>query len=774
MSLKQDPDLRRSASHLHMKEHLIAPLQAGAVDTQIPISDTGEVTIVGNTREPLLVVAPAVTLNSQSLRLEATLPDSEQITLEFAPYTEEGAFLPLYRPQVDSATQIASPFTLSLSLVEIDPDGTETSVVLTELTNYIQVRLIEGIMGRMLYLMGAEKQRIRRQGREIIAMRSLSRARDDALDRMGVELGVPRFTDTLAFQDAAIVTASQRESDQSYRQRLEIYRPWLMPNYSNILTRLNGIGTDTDPNQGLISSLGVQKRFQLLETDNKFAVAIHLVASGQTTLSTALLNNFNEYIRAIHLVHPSDSTTANNIHNRRYLPSIKKDQITNLRSRLRSAFQFGQDEAISPLLATALDRLGRCRRALGINTLLPVFRTQDLNGGSRYQLGLGVEMGIIPVTELEQMRTQLLDPNRSAVLDQEVESLLKFMTPKPASEDPEGHWLLKPCGLQTIHRLNTNRLYLSHLPTFGMAITGSIQGNSGQEISLEVRYHAPGDPGSNIVLIEGLQGAESEWTAIGGESWTVLTDTEATNLWQQVNPRPASDPALGIFRAVGLIAVQTPNSIITRLERLPGELIETIRLSPSQAARILAGDANAISELQSLMDILRQQGIVSILPLITNNDEVLLVLGVIGLPEAGINLAERRATGFRWYVIPIEGEGGEIKAVGSRTVFIPKGNGLSALVAIGYARRGSTDPYEFRVELPDDARLNLLQYEFLMNLLQHSHPLGVEVNTFSIRQHHVDLDGDGNTEPLPPNLSKTYRQFRRDRVNSQLKKRRKP
>ena len=55
-------------------------------------------------------------------------------------------------------------------------------------------------MGRMIYLLGAEKQRLRRQAREISAVRLLSLARDNALDRIGADLGVPRFTGTIDFQ----------------------------------------------------------------------------------------------------------------------------------------------------------------------------------------------------------------------------------------------------------------------------------------------------------------------------------------------------------------------------------------------------------------------------------------------------------------------------------------------------------------------------------------------------------------------------------------------
>src|SRR5205807_290754 len=76
-------------------------------------------------------------------------------------------------------------------------------------------------------------------------------------------------------------------------------------------------------------------------------------------------------------------------------------------------------------------------------------------------------------------------------------------------------------------------------------------------------------------------------------------------------------------------------------------------------------------------------------------------------------------------------------------------------------RHGLVDPYQFRVDLPDGAKLSLLQYEFLMNLLDYAHPAGVGVDTYSIRQRHVVL-GAG-VVPMPPNVSHTYRPFRRSR-----------
>jgi hypothetical protein len=89
-------------------------------------------------------------------------------------------------------------------------------------------------------------------------------------------------------------------------------------------------------------------------------------------------------------------------------------------------------------------------------------------------------------------------------------------------------------------------------------------------------------------------------------------------------------------------------------------------------------------------------------------------------------------------------------------------------VVLGYVRRGLADPYEFRLELPPEALLTLEQYEFVMNVLERVCPIGVQANTFSIRQSHVDLDGDGNAEALPPSLFRTYRRYHRRHMRGEI------
>src|SRR5262249_40105204 len=148
-----------------------------------------------------------------------------------------------------------------------------------------------------------------------------------------------------------------------------------------------------------------------------------------------------------------------------------------------------------------------------------------------------------------------------------------------------------------------------------------------------------------------------------------------------------------------------------------------------------ANDA-AIAPLRQIVSLLRQNNVFSVLPLVihppTGTDEVLLLASVTTLPHAAITPAERRPIGFRWYTIPLLPDlpNASIDALGSRSTFKAPTAGLWAVVVLGYARQGLTDPYEFRVDLPDGARINFLQYEFLMNILERSFTLGVEINTF--------------------------------------------
>ncbi len=761
----QDPDVFRSASHQLMAAHLTGPLSAGAVDWAPTIAASGRVASSEPRREPLVLVAPASPLGARPLRVRAVLDPDGAATLVlpelvFSSFTEAGAFLPLHRPPADPATGLAAPFTLALQAAELDDAGNAIPIAAAALGARLEVRIFEGILGRLIYVMGAEKQRIRRQAREIAAMRLVATAHGDALDRIGAELSVPRLTDLLQFDPATreIVTVNGKpESDNDYRRRLKMYRSFSIPNRSRLLDLLNGSGIPGDPNRGPLGEMGFLPRFEVMETDNEFGLAIHLISAGPDQARV----NFLNHLRATRLILPAAVVQANTLHQGRFLPSGVKSGVAELRQRLRQNFLFDNTAAIAPGLASVLDRVGRCRRALGVNTQWRVLRAQDSAGGSRYELGLGADLELLAPAELDLLRSALLDPLRPVAPEPEIEVLLRSMAPLPPGQDPEGAWLLRPCGLRTVHRAAANRVYVSHLPAFGMRIAGVGNTAPGAKVDLEVQYNAPGDPQGNVVLLAALNEVASRWTAGGNPAFTRLAGAAGAPRWDLAVP--VVQPAMDVLQKSGLRAVTAPAPVVAQLKNLPPELLETLVLAPAQSAAILNNVGNPTAALQALVALLRDQGVSSVLPLVTSANDVVLVAGVIGLPEVGTNLSQRRATGFRWYAVPLRGEVGDFKAVGSRGFLVPKTNGLFAMVALGYARRGLTDPYEYRVELPAAARLNLLQYEFLMNLLDHVYPLGIEINTFSLRRDHVDLDGDGAAEPLPPVISRTFRRFLRRR-----------
>jgi hypothetical protein len=747
-----DPDALGSASHRHLVDHLIGPLAAGAVTTGLDIDAAGIVRVDLAAREPLVVIAPLHSVERNELHVDAVLdPGGARTslpTLRFAPHTEHGAFLALHQPRVDEGTRRAAPFALELAVRVIDTQGTGAPLAASEIAAMFEVRLVEGVLGRVLFALTAEKARMRRMARAIAAMRNLDDARDDALDRIGAELAVPRFSDRLAFADGTIVTQSQREPDAEYRRRIAIYRRFLFPTRERLVELLNGPGATTEPNRGALAELGVTGRFSVIEADDEFAVAITIVSAS----APAERANFFAYLRAVHLVEPAVDVAP-----QRFLPTQMRAAQNALRARLRAAYTVAAGMHMAPALAHALDRLAALRAALGATTPVEILRAQSDDGGSRYQLGLGVDIVPIAVAELDALHAAATSDAITPGTALEIAALARAAKPRSSADDPDGGWLFEAVGLRTVHRVDTTRLYLSHFPTFGLAIVAPTELVPGTPTPFEAHYHAPGDPGSNAALSAAVAAATAQWAAEGRPAWTELDDTTAHAEWVQA---VAFEPTVAnVLRAAELPVASDVPQAVAALGRLPDELHATLRLDAGLAARVRNGDAGAIDELRRLRVVLTEHHLVSALPLVTTSD-LLIVVSVIGLPAAGVNLSDRRATGFRWYAVPLQGEGTEVGALGSRTFVTAKSPGVFAIVALGYARRGLTDPYEFRVDLPSEASIGLLAYEWLMNALDHAHAVGVEINTFAIRTSHVDVDGDGDVERLPPSLARTFRPFR--------------
>lgn len=734
-----------SAVEQNLLDQLEGPYAGTARRVVVPVDGSGAAVVDWTTRHPLLLAVLRQDLGEETLTVAITVDGDPVPDAEFAPWTEAGASVPVHAPDT-SDEPLVPPLDLQVTVSRGSVDVTGDGLV--------ELAIVEGNLGRLLYLAGHEKVRLRRATREVHAYRTLAVARRDALDRLGADVGVARFDDELVYDGgngevyAKRLPAPQRESDVDYARRLGLYRPFLLPAPGAVGRLLDRAFDD------------LEFRLTVLESDDQFAVAVHLLSVG----GVSHRDNFIAVLRRDRLVLPAVNPGNETVHHGRRLPARRIQAIDDLRERLRRSFAFGASHAIAPPLAHALDRAGRVCRALGVFTVWSVQRAQDTAAGSRYQLGLGLDLTPPTGAQVTDVRNRILDTNRTPSTDASAEALIASILAAgvpSAGDDPELAWLWRGCGLQTAHRVNSGTLYLSHLPTGGLAITGPANTAAGTNQQLQAHFHAPGDPGSNALLLAGLTASASAWTGSGEPAWTTLSDAAAQARWATVPNRPLTQPLHQVLAAAGLPSVVSPAPVVAALGQLPPELVETIELDAALSASVVAGQPAAADKLRKLVGFLRANHLASALPLVDGGNRVLLVVGVLGLPQAGLNLSERRATGFRWYLVGLGGGAGQIKAVGSRTTLNASANGLLAVVALSYVRTGLTDPYEFRVELPDDAVLTLAQYERLMNALRRVYPIGVEVNTFAVRRDHVDLDGDGNAEPLLPAVARTFRTYQR-------------
>lgn len=780
------PDPFAAAGHRAMAAHLTAPLAAGAVETRLAITPAARVVVDFAAREPVILAAVRsdVAFGQPHVLFPTLDPDGAATALSpltFAEHTPAGTHLPLYLPPVTADSRRAQPFSLSLRL-EIGGAPADAAGI----SDLLAIEMMQGVTGRLLVLLGHEGAVLRRQAAELAAMRGLAGARRNALDRHGADLGVPRLTDRLVFDaDRGEIGAEAfpggREDDARYRRRLSIYRPFVTPNRRSLLTRLNGVppdgnsasdpgtGSETGPNTGPLAELGVAGRFDLLEADNRFTIAARLVEAGAGGHRAVFLSHLLD----VHLIRPlADGDAA---HAARPMRDDARAAVEEMRALLRSGFDLPPGAAFARGLAAALARAARLTLALG-GPRWSLTRALDPAGGSRFGLGLGAEIARPPAPALDGMRAALLDPGRPADADPEIASLLRGLADDPppdAGADPFGRWLLRAAGCATTHRTGEATLYVSHIFTDGLVISGPDRIDLGPPETFTATYRPDGDVEGHVVLRDALDTGAAAWEDLGEAAWTELDRATAEARWATAEPLPPGSELHTALLEAGLTAIGDTGELAERLAARPPELIATLDLPDTLAAALTApgtgsdpGPDPGSARLASLLDLLRRRGMVSALPLPRPGGGLGLVVGVSGLPHAGLNLAPDRSAGFNWSTAPVAHPRPTVffRPRGAESGVRARGPGLFLLVAVGYARRGASDPYEVRVEPGEDVLMDLEAYEFLMNILAHAHPAGVEINTSRIRESHVDLRGDGVADALPPELFRGFRAFRQPRT----------
>ena len=594
------PDPARSAAHRNMFAHLSGPFAAGAVETALVIDTAGEARVDWRARLPLLLVSPRAAVGAEGLDCTVRITQSsgetvEPVVVRFAPYTEPGASVLVYRPGATSMERdLATPFQVRL---DAGPGGDAA-----RLRDRFELRVVEGNLARLLYVIGSEKMRLRRQASELYAMRRIAEARDDALDRLGAELGVPRFDARLTW-DQTLRTPTivrQREADAPFRSRLGIYRPFLRASRRAVENALNGPGAGD--NAGFPSRVGVRDRLTIAEPDSDLLAAVRLVSGPDEAPRTAFLAHLRQAV----LLEPGVDVPAT-----RLLPSAVRAEENALRARLTLALEFPANAHIAPLLARALDRVAECRRALGITRRWRVLRTQEDNGGSRYELGLGVDVEQLPPAELDVLVASHVAGSVAADTPAAIRALLAQMQPRAANEDPHGRWLLAPCGLSTVHPLDASKTYVSHLALHGLII-GKNAAAATDTLFLDARLNAPFDSGPDARVVLALADADAERAAAGIAPWTLLTGAQERAAWGLAVPpadalvQSMEDAHIHIDRDATAV-----NRATSALQLLPSELIATLQLDAAFAALLITHDASAAQSLLTSIIAFQNAGFLS-------------------------------------------------------------------------------------------------------------------------------------------------------------------
>ncbi len=754
------PDPLGAAGYRNAIAHVAGPLRAGASEGPVALAADGTVAIDWTTREALVVVALRADLAERELLVSASVVGATPGRLlppaRFAPWSAAGTTLPVFLPELVPDARTAPPFALRLELANFDADGNPLAdePVPVPLGERIEVRVVEGVLGRMAYLLAAEGLQLRRTMRVLGASRRVATATGDALDRIGADLGVPRFADRLRFDPATKTVTTQTlpagEPDPAYRRRLAAFRPLVLPNARGVaaLLEAGGLGGAT-----------------FAETATPFPVALRLCSFG----AGAARANFFAHVRNTYLILLDTDPAANALHRLRFLPPARLDAVDAQRARLAAAYAAPAGSALAPFLADALDLAAACRQALlGPGAAkLGLAHCADPAAGSRYELGLGCDLTLPAAGERAALAAALAtapapaDPAVAAALD----AMRAGLAGGPP--DPAGAWFWHACGLKTVEPLDAATAYVSPTAVGPLTVEGTADVPPAAPLTLTAVRRAADDPDRDANLTRAVAATAAAWSAAGHADWTVLAPADAPAAWNGAVARPLGDPVGEALAAAGLPPVPKPAVVAAQLALLPAPMVVTVRLAPADASAVLAHDAAAVDRLRVLVGAARTAGVSSLLVL-TSASDVLVVFGGYGLPGAGLNVGERGASAIRWSLVPLAG--GHValeRGAGGSCVLVAREPALALAVAVSGARVGAHDPYEAALTLPAGTLLDLDGYELALNALARVCPIGTRINTWDLRRSHVDVDGDGRAEPLPPQLVRSYRWFRRARYRGE-------
>jgi hypothetical protein len=724
-------------------DELIGPLADAARPK--PLDLAGTIVEVPAARWPVVLCTLADDLGNDAVEITVTLrpagggPAVPQPGIRFAPWTEHGTQLVMFVPPVDPQGASAA-CSVRLGASRVDGAGVSTAIPAARLGDAVRIELVQGVLGRVAAVMLSEKGRLRRQAREIRAMRALGIARDDALDRMGRDVGAGRFRDELSWDAAAGQVATTPlpggafEDDPSFRIRLATLRQTRLPSPAWIDGMLNGDGAPSSPGTGWLADVGIATRLSIDETPNPLLIAFQLIAPGGKGNREQLI----DAIRTTHLVWPAGSPAGNTAHRGRMITPDRRRRADAGRTAL-AALQCPPGEPVAPAIAVALARLVEIQGLLGAQPVGRVVAGQSLTGDSRLELGLGARLAAPAAGQLQKAVAAARTAGDPA------------LRPVPVADDPIGAWLLRGCGLRTAHRLSDGSVFVSGLSTGGLVISAAPATAGAVPLTLSARIDSAADATHDAPLVGVI-------AAVTGEGVAAPAATAAlVGMLQPTAAVPALETAIANLGLPRIESARQLADIQPRLVAVHPRDVAAFDLGPSLSKAI----SNDPSRLASLLGVAARAGASSALPAVTSGGTLALILGVVDLPLAGNNLAGQHTVAYRWQIRALIGAQ---PAFGPRrgpsTTVTGETAGLAIATCLAYVRTGGSDPYQWRPSLPTGTLLTLRQYEHLMNVVELVTPIGVRADTWAIRRQHVDVDGAGTADRLPPSAARTYRRYR--------------
>jgi hypothetical protein len=711
---------------------LVGPFADAATPEPLPWDSaaTARVTVPAGTRHPLLLITLITDIQREQVvavpRVLAPAPVADQPRVTFAGWSQAGSSLPGFVPAVDG-DGVAPELTMGVAATRTAADGTVTSLPDSEVRQLLRVDLVQGLTGRLLTTLLTEKARLRRCTREIAAMRRLADARGDALDRTGADVGCARFADELVWdaerRSPATVPLSppgRVEDDVGYRARLRLLRGWRLPTPAWVDGLLEGA-----------SGTGLQGEVAVDEVANVVNVALRLVASGPEDSRPALLDS----IRQVHLVWPAGSTDGDTAHASRLLPQRVQARVAATRAAL-TRWALPADQPVAPGLARALEALDTRCGQLGARPWPAAVSGQSDEGGSRFELGLGA----------------LLAPPDPAALDAAVAGALALadpaLVPRPRDVDPAGTWLLAACGMRTAEPAQDGTVFVSTEPMGALVVDVTPGPDAPVPLVATARLLAVADTAHDAPLAAVVAAMASRQLSAATDVGGLLTGMQ---------PAAAAPEVAQALALLGVPAVAQVDAFGRQLAAVSERLFAAFDLGPGGTAALTADPA----QLTATLAAAAAAGASSVVAWISAARTVVLLLGVTGLPLGGSNLAARQTVLYRWECRGLAGPAVQLEPRrGPATQIYAPGEGISVVSCLAHVRGLGNDPYEWSPAFPAGALLTLRQYEELMNLVELVTPVGVRVNTWELRQRHVDVDGSGTPQPLTAAAARTYRHYR--------------